>query len=144
MEPRAAEITRPSAEWAEVRLADRGCHGWTSECRWIEPLIDVMEASVGILSWNPESVASESRGRGSCTRNGSRLSILQCKNPVGCPSPKQGVYSAARVMQEAFSFPNGQLIGSAKVENFIHVEVAPAVVRVDAEARQERRSIGGK
>src|SRR5579859_1633130 len=103
MESRATEIARPSAERAEVRLANRGCNGWSSKCRWIEPLIDVMEASVGILPWNPEGEASESRGRGSCTKNGSGLSILQRENPVGCPSPEQGVDSAATVMQKTFS-----------------------------------------
>src|ERR1700756_3381322 len=144
MEPRATEITRSSAERAEVRLADRGCHGWSSECRWIEPLIHIMRTGVRILARDPKSVASESGSSGRCARNGSWLPVLQRKDPVRCPSPKHGLHNPATVMQILPSFTNRQLIASAQMEYFVNVEVAPAVVRVDAEARQERRSIRGK
>ena len=60
MESRATEITRPSAEGTVIGLADRGRHRWSSVRRWIQPLVYVMRASVGILSRDPDRVAIES------------------------------------------------------------------------------------
>ena len=141
MEPRATEITRPSAKGTVVGLADRGRHGWSSVRRWIQPLVYVMRTGVGILARNSNRVAAESGSSGRCTRNGSRLPVLQSKNPVRCPSPEHGIHNAPAVMQILSSFTNRQVVASAQVKYFINVKVAPAVVRVDTEARQERCSI---
>src|ERR1700676_232369 len=141
MEPGAPELTRPSAERTEVGLSDRGCHRRSGECRRIEPLIHIMRTGVGILSLNFKRIATESGSSGGGAWNGSRLPVLQRENPVGGPSPKYSVHYATTVMQEPSPFPNRQLITPTQVKHFIDIEVAPAVVRVDAESRQERCSV---
>src|SRR5271154_5043069 len=103
-----------------------------------------MRTCVGILSRHPKSVATESGRSGRCARNGSRLAVLQRKDPVRCPSPKHGVHKSATVIQELPSFTNRQLVTSAQMDYFVYVKVAPAVVWMDTEARQERCSIRGK
>ena len=61
MEPRATEITRPSAQRAIVGLADGSRHGRSSECRWIEPLIHIVRTSVGILPRDLQARSSRIR-----------------------------------------------------------------------------------
>src|ERR1700683_1468318 len=136
MESGTPEIARSAAQRAVVGLADGDGHRRSLECRGIEPLIHVVRTSIGILPWDPDGVAVKPRSSWGSTGNGSGLAILQRKDPVRGPAAEDGVHDAAAIMAEAPAFTEGQIVAAAEVDDFVDVEIAAAVIRVNAEARQ--------
>src|SRR2546423_7604536 len=74
--------------------------------------------------------------------NGKWLSILQGENPVGFPTSQYAVDDLPAVGEEALPGSDRQLIGPAEMKNLSDVEIAKAVISLNAESGEQRGAIG--